>query len=191
MSEVTRILCAIEQGDSHAAEQLMPMVYEELRKLAAQKLAREKPGQTLQATALVHEAYLRLVDVKEAQRWNNRGHFFAAAAEAMRRILVEHARRKGRRKRGGERRRLDLQAAELSVQGPNIDILAVDEAVTQLAGKHPEKAELVKLRYFAGLTLPEAATALGISTPTAERYWRYARAWLVRQLRRGNGLGRK
>jgi len=191
MSEVTRILCAIEQGDSHAAEQLMPLVYEELRKLAAQKLAREKPGQTLQATALVHEAYLRLVDVKEAQRWNNRGHFFAAAAEAMRRILVEHARRKGRRKRGGERRRLDLQAAELSVQGPNIDILAVDEAVTQLAGKHPEKAELVKLRYFAGLTLPEAATALGISTPTAERYWRYARAWLVRQLRRGNGLGRK
>ena len=191
MSEVTRILCAIEQGDSHAAEQLMPLVYEELRKLAAQKLAREKPGQTLQATALVHEAYLRLVDVKEAQRWNNRGHFFAAAAEAMRRILVEHARRKGRRKRGGERRRLDLQAAELSVQGPNIDILAVDEAVTQLAGKHPEKAELVKLRYFAGLTLPEAATALGISTPTAERYWRYARAWLVRQLRRDNGLGRK
>ena len=191
MSEVTRILCAIEQGDSHAAEQLLPLVYEELRKLAAQKLAREKPGQTLQATALVHEAYLRLVDVKEAQRWNNRGHFFAAAAEAMRRILVEHARRKGRRKRGGERRRLDLQAAELSVQGPNIDILAVDEAVTQLAGKHPEKAELVKLRYFAGLTLPEAATALGISTPTAERYWRYARAWLVRQLRRGNGLGRK
>ena len=191
MKDVTRILCAIEKGDSHAAEQLLPLVYDELRKLAAQKLAREKPGQTLQATALVHEAYLRLVDVEEAPHWNSRGHFFAAAAEAMRRILIEQARRKGRRKHGGERRRLDLQAAELSVQGPNIDILAVDEAVTQLAGKHPEKAELVKLRYFAGLTLPEAATALAISTPTAERYWRYARAWLVRQLRRGNGLGRK
>jgi RNA polymerase sigma factor (TIGR02999 family) len=191
MSDITRILSAIEQGDSHAAEQLLPLVYEELRKLAAQKLAREKPGQTLQATALVHEAYLRLVDVEEAQRWTSRGHFFAAAAEAMRRILVEHARRKGRRKRGGEHRRLDLQSAELTVQGPNIDVLAVDEAVTQLASKHPEKAQLVKLRYFAGLTLPEAATALGISTPTAERYWRYARAWLVRQLRRENGIGQK
>jgi RNA polymerase sigma factor (TIGR02999 family) len=189
MSEVTRILCAIEQGDLHAAERLLPLVYEELRKLAAQKLAREKPGQTLQATALVHEAYLRLVDVEEAQRWTSRGHFFAAAAEAMRRILVEHARRKGRQKRGGERRRLDLRAGEPTVQGPNIDILAVDEAVTQLASKHPEKAELVKLRYFAGLTLPEAATALGISTPTAERYWRYARAWLARQLRREIRLG--
>jgi RNA polymerase sigma factor (TIGR02999 family) len=191
MSEVTRILCAIEQGDSHAAERLLPLVYEELRKLAAQKLAREKPGQTLQATALVHEAYLRLVDVEEAQRWTSRGHFFAAAAEAMRRILVEHARHKGRRKRGGERRRLDLQAAEPTVQGPNIDILAVDEAVMQLASKHPDKAELVKLRYFAGFTLPEAASALGISTPTAERYWRYARAWLGRHLRRESGLGQQ
>ena len=187
MKDVTRILCAIEKGDSHAAEQLLPLVYDELRKLAAQKLAREKPGQTLQATALVHEAYLRLVDVEEAPHWNSRGHFFAAAAEAMRRILIEQARRKGRRKHGGERRRLDLQAAELTVQAPNIDILAVDEAVTQLAIKHPEKAELVKLRYFAGLTLPEAATVLGISTPTAERHWRYARAWLARHLRRENG----
>jgi RNA polymerase sigma factor (TIGR02999 family) len=183
MSDVTRILSAIEQGQAQAAEQLFPLVYDELHKLAAQKLAREKPGQTLQATALVHEAYIRLVDVNKLQGWNSKGHFFAAAAEAMRRILVEQARRKGRQKRGGERRRLSLEAQEPTVRGPDIDILAVDEALTQLAGKYPEKAELVKLRYFAGLTLPEAASMLGISTATAERHWRYARAWLARQLR--------
>jgi RNA polymerase sigma factor (TIGR02999 family) len=183
MNDVTRILSAIEQGDPRAAEQLLPLVYEELRKLAAAKLAQEKSGQTLQATALVHEAYLRLVGVEMPQLWNGRGHFFAAAAESMRRILVEHARRKGRRKRGGDRRRLDSQITEPTVQGPNVDVLAVDEALTELASKHPEKAELVKLRYFAGLTLPEAAAVLGVSTATAERHWRYARAWLARQLR--------
>jgi RNA polymerase sigma factor (TIGR02999 family) len=183
MNEVTRILSAIDQGDSHAAEQLLPLVYDALRQLAAQKLAQEKPGQTLEATALVHEAYLRLVDVEKAQHWNSRGHFFAAAAEAMRRLLVESARRKGRRKRGGDRRRWDLQANEPTVAGPDTDLLAVDEALTELAGAHPEKAELVKLRYFAGLTLAEAASALGISTATADRHWRYARAWLARRLR--------
>jgi RNA polymerase sigma factor (TIGR02999 family) len=189
MNEVTRILSAIHQGDARAAEQLLPLVYDELCRLAAQKIAQEKPGQTLQATALVHEAYLRLVQAEKAQHWNSRGHFFAAAAEAMRRILVEQARRKGRRKRRGDRLRLDFQAMEPTVEGPSIDILAVDEALTQLARKDPIKAELVKLRYFAGLTLPEAATALEISTPTAERYWRYARAWLARRLRSDNGSG--
>src|SRR5438477_9528173 len=164
MNEVTRILSAIEQGDPHAAEQLLPLVYDELRQLAAQKLVQEAPGQTLQATALVHEAYLRLVDVNQAQHWNSRGHFFAAAAEAMRRILVENARRKGRRKRGGDWRRRDLQANEPAIGGPEMEVLAVDEALTHLARAHPEKAELVKLRYFAGLTLAEAAAALGIST---------------------------
>ena len=187
MSDVTGILSAIEQGDPSAADQLLPLVYDQLRELAAQKLAHEKPGHTLDATALVHEAYLRLLGPTEATSFANRRHFFAAAAEAMRRILVEHARRKSRRKRGGELRRLDLQVHEPTVEGSSTDVLAVDEAVTQLACKHPEKAELVKLRYFAGLTLPEAATALGISTPTAERYWRYARAWLSRQLRRDDG----
>ena len=183
MSEVTRILSAIEAGDPQAAEQLLPLVYDELRKLAAQRLAQEKAGQTLQATALVHEAYLRLVDVKEAQQWNSRGHFFAACAEAMRRLLVDNARRKGRRKRGGASRRVNLQVHEPAIEGPNIDILAVDEALGQLARTHPEKAELVKLRYFAGLTLAEAASALGISTATADRHWKYARAWLARRLR--------
>lgn len=182
MSEVTRILSAIEGGDPHAAEQLLPLVYEELRQLAAQKLAQEKPGQTLEATALVHEAYLRLVDTDKAQRWNSRGHFFAAAAEAIRRILVESARRKGRRKRGGDWQRRDMEFVEPSVTGPSPNILAVDEALSQLACEHPEKAELVKLRYFAGLTLVEAASALGISTATADRRWRYARAWLARRL---------
>jgi RNA polymerase sigma factor (TIGR02999 family) len=146
-------------------------------------LAEEKPGQTLQATALVHEAYLRLVDVDWAQDWNSRGHFFAAAAEAMRRLLIENARRKGRRKRGGDLRRRDLAVNEPFVAGPDTDVLAVDEALTRLAGEHPEKAELVKLRYFAGLTLTEAASALGISIATAGRHWRYARAWLARELR--------
>ena len=183
MSEVTRILSAIEAGDPQAAEQLLPLVYDELRKLAAQRLAQEKAGQTLQATALVHEAYLRLVDVKEAQQWNSRGHFFAACAEAMRRLLVDNARRKGRRKRGGASRRVNLQVHEPAIEGPNIDVLAIDDALGQLARTHPEKAELVKLRYFAGLTLAEAASALGISTATADRHWKYARAWLARRLR--------
>lgn len=183
MSDVTQLLNAATQGDPLAAGQLLPLLYDELRRLAAQKLAQEKPGQTLDATALVHEAYLRLVGDAPDKAWTGRGHFFAAAAEAMRRILVEQARRKNRQKRGGDRRRLPLQSQEPTVRGPDIDILAVDEALTQLAAKHPEKAELVKMRYFAGLTLPEAASMLGISTATAERHWRYARAWLARQLR--------
>jgi RNA polymerase sigma factor (TIGR02999 family) len=183
MSQVTHILSAIEQGDPHAAEQLLPLVYEELRNLAVEKMSRERPGQTLQATALVHEAYLRLVDVDQERPWTGRGHFFAAAAEAMRRILVEQARRKGRRKRGGHWRRWDVQLNEPMVAGPDTDIVAVDEALAQMACEHPEKVQLVKLRYFAGMTLPEAASALGISTATAERQWRYARAWLARRLR--------
>jgi len=183
MSDVTRILSAIEQGDPHAAEKLLPLVYRELRRLAAQKMAQETPGQTLDATALVHEAYIRLVDDEKSQHWNTRGHFFAAAAEAMRRILIENARRKGRQKRGGALHRVDLQINEPTEEGQNIDVLAVDEALSELAGEHPEKAELVKLRYFAGLTLAEAASALGISTATADRNWRYSRAWLARRLR--------
>jgi RNA polymerase sigma factor (TIGR02999 family) len=180
MSDLTRILSAVEQGDAHAAEQLLPLVYEELRKLAAQKLAQEKPGQTLQATALVHEAYLRLVDVNQAQHWNSRGHFFAAAAEAMRRILVEQARRKKRLKRGGQAERLDLADLDITIEGPCADLGALDQALNELAGRHPEKAELVTLRYFAGLTIAEAAQVLGISTSTADRHWTYARAWLYR-----------
>src|SRR6266849_10858644 len=191
MSDVTCILSAIDNGDPQAGEQLLPLVYDELRKLAAQKLAQEKPGQTLQATALVHEAYLRLVGADQVQHWNSRGHFFAAAAEAMRRILVDSARRKGRRKRGGDWQRCDLQLNEPAVAGPDTDILAVDEALAQLADQHPEKAELVKLRYFAGLTLAEAASALGISTATAGRHWRYARAWLARRLRQGGDPGQE
>jgi RNA polymerase sigma factor (TIGR02999 family) len=189
MTEVTRILSAIEQGEPRAAEQLLPLLYDELRSLAARKLAREKPGQTLDATALVHEAYLRLVGDDPDKSWHGQRHFFAAAAEAMRRILVEQARRKGRRKRGGARRRLDLQENVPTVEGPDIDTLAVHAALTQLAGVDPEKAELVKLRYFAGLTLPQAADVLGISTPTAERLWRYARAWLARELGREEDRG--
>src|SRR3954451_3764513 len=162
MSEVTRILSAIEQGAAHAAERLRPLVYEELRKLAAQRLAQERSGQTLQATALVHEAYLRLADVEQAQQWNSRGHFFAAAAEAMRRILIDNARRKGRPKHGGDRKRVAL-ADDLSLTQPREDLLALDEALTKLAAEEPSKAELVKLRYFAGLSLEEAAACLGIS----------------------------
>src|SRR5262245_16348095 len=154
MSEVTRILSAIEQGDAHAAEQLLPLVYDELRKLAAERIARENPGQTLQATALLHEAYLRLVDVEKPQRWDSRGHFFAAAAEAMRRILVEGARRKGRQRRGGAWIRRDIAIHEPAVDEADDELMAVDEALTQLAHDHPEYAELVKLRYFAGMTLP-------------------------------------
>jgi RNA polymerase sigma factor (TIGR02999 family) len=180
MNEVTRILSAIEQGDPHAAEDLLPLVYDELRKLAAQKMAQEAAGQTLQATGLVHEAYLRLVDVDKVQHWNSRGHFFAAAAEAMRRILVEQARRKGRLKRGGAKERVDLE--EVEIAGPADDIVALDDALARLAQKHPEKAELVKLRYFAGLTVNEAAEVLGVSTSTIDRHWTYARAWLFREL---------
>jgi RNA polymerase sigma factor (TIGR02999 family) len=191
MSDVTQILSAIEQGDPSAAAQLLPLVYDELRRLAAQKLAQERPGQTLDATALVHEAYLRLVDADQAQQWNSRGHFFAAAAEAMRRILVEQARRKGRLKRGGDRLRLDVAAHEPAVAGPDLDVLAVDEALSELARQHPEKAELVKLRYFAGLTLAEAASALGFSPATGDRHWRYARAWLARRLRPGTSPGQE
>jgi RNA polymerase sigma factor (TIGR02999 family) len=185
MSDVTQILSAIEHGDAQAAEQLLPLVYDELRKLAAQRMAQEKPGQTLQATALVHEAYIRLVDVEKAQHWNSRGHFFAAAAEAMRRILVENARRKGREKHGAEHQHRDVRGVEPAVQGPDTDVLALDEALSGLAIKHPEKAELVKLRYFAGLTHSEAASLLGIPIATADRHWKYARAWLARELRRG------
>jgi RNA polymerase sigma factor (TIGR02999 family) len=184
MSEVTRILSAIEQGDPHAAEQLLPLVYDELRRLAAQKLAQEKPGQTLQATALVHEAYLRLVDVKKAQAWNGRGHFFAAAAEAMRRILVENARRKQRRRHGGGLRKQPLDENEPAVVPPvdPLDLLALDEALARLEATSPRKARLVKLRYFAGLTLPEAAAMLGIAPSTAEADWTYAKAWLKREM---------
>jgi RNA polymerase sigma factor (TIGR02999 family) len=182
MNEFTQILSAIEQGDPQAAEQLLPLVYGELRKLAAQKMTRESPGQTLDATALVHEAYLRLVDVEKVQHWNSRGHFFAAAAEAMRRILVEQARRKGRLKRGGDKEPVDFEEVEIALDGPADDIVALDEALTRLAEKHPEKAELVKLRYFAGLTVNEAAKVLGVSTSTVDRHWTYARAWLMREL---------
>ena len=182
MSDVTRILSAIEQGDPRAAEQLLPLVYEELRRLAALRLAQEKPGQTLQATALVHEAYLRLVAPADAARWDNRGHFFAAAAEAMRRILVERARRKNRHKHGSERQRLSLEAAESSLLAPSEDLPALDEALTRLAAHYPIKAEVVKLRFFAGLTMPEVAQALDLSLVTVERYWTYARTWLYAQL---------
>jgi RNA polymerase sigma factor (TIGR02999 family) len=174
MSDVTRILSAIEQGDPHAAEQLLPLVYDELRKLAGRKLAQEKPGQTLEATALVHEAYLRLVDTEKAQGWNSRGHFFASAAEAMRRIVIDSARRKRRPKHGGDRKRVELDEV-LSLADRQDDILALDEALTQLAAEEPVKAELVKLRYFAGLSLEEAAACLGISAATAKRYWAVAR----------------
>jgi RNA polymerase sigma factor (TIGR02999 family) len=183
MSEVTRILSDAEQGDPHAAERLLPLVYGELRRLAAHKIAQEKAGQTLQATALVHEAYLRLVASEDASApWNSRGHFFAAAAEAMRRILVENARRKRSLKRGGGLARQELNADQLAAPEPSEDLLALDEALNQLAVKDPIKAELVKLRYFAGLSSVEAANALGISRPTADRYWTYARAWLHRRV---------
>ncbi|MCI0462347.1 MAG: ECF-type sigma factor [Gemmataceae bacterium] len=185
MNEVTRILNAIEQGDPYAASQLLPLVYEELRRLATQKLAHEAPGQTLQATALVHEAYLRLVDSDPAPHWNSRGHFFAAAAEAMRRILIENARRKQRVKHGGGRQRIDLDQACPVVRPPSGDLLALDEALTRLAARDPIRAELVKLRFFAGLTMPEVAQALGISLATAERHWTFVRVWLYAELTGG------
>jgi RNA polymerase sigma factor (TIGR02999 family) len=186
MKEVTRILSAIEQGDPHAAAELLPLVYDQLRRLAAQKLSQEKPGQTLQATALVHEAYLRLVDTDQAQHWDSGRHFFAAAAEAMRRILVENARRKRSRKHGGGRVRQDLDQVQLAAPEDGEDLLALDEALNRLAEKDPLKAELVKLRHFAGLTVHDAAKALGISTTTADRYWAYARAWLHQEITRGD-----
>ena len=183
MSEVTRILSAIEQGDPRAAEQLLPLVYDALRKLAAERMAQEKPGQTLQATALVHEAYLRLVDAEKAQHWNSRGHFFAAAAEAMRRILVEQARRKRRLRHGGDRKRIDLDQLELSADEAADDLLALDEALAKLAEEEAEAAQVVQLRYFAGLTIEQTAAALGMSVRTANRHWAFARAWLFQQLR--------
>jgi RNA polymerase sigma factor (TIGR02999 family) len=182
MADVTQILNAIEEGDPHAADQLLPLVYAELRKLAAQKLAHEQPGQTLQATALVHDAYLRMVGTGEDQRWANRGHFFAAAAEAMRRILVENARRKRTAKHGGGLARQDLDNIHLAVPELCADLQALDEALNRLAEKDPIKADLVKLRHFAGLTIQEAAQALGISITTANRYWAYARAWLHQEI---------
>jgi len=183
MSQVTAILSAIEQGDPHAAEQLLPLVYDELRQLAAQKLAQESPGQTLQATALVHEAYLRLVDVKKVQSWDSRGHFFAAAAEAMRRILVNRARDKGRQKRGEGWNRIDLDRLAVADQASDEEVLALDEALERLGLQNRPCAELVKLRFFTGLTMVEASTALGIAPRTAHRYWVFARAWLFDALR--------
>jgi RNA polymerase sigma factor (TIGR02999 family) len=183
MNEVTRIFARLEEGDSHAAAELLPLVYDELRKLAAQKLAQEKPGQTLQATALVHEAYLRLVDTDKVQHWNSRGHFFAAAAEAMRRILVEQARRKGREKHGGSCQRVTLDGLELAVELPVTDLLPLDEALTTLAERDAKVARLVQLHCFAGLSIEQAAEVLGLSPRTAYRDWAFARAWLYRVLR--------
>jgi RNA polymerase sigma factor (TIGR02999 family) len=179
MTDVTRILSAIEQGDPHAAEQLLPLVYDELRKLAAAKLAQEKPGQTLQPTALVHEAYVRLVG---DQHFDNRGHFFAAAAEAMRRIVVETARRKKRAKHGGGRERVEVELDDLPTRLPPEDLLALDEVLERLEHLDPVKARLVNLRYFAGMTIEQAAAALNISRVTAHRYWTFARAWLHQQM---------
>jgi RNA polymerase sigma factor (TIGR02999 family) len=184
MSEVTRILSAIKQGDPHAAEQLLPLVYDELRKLAAQKLGHEKPGQTLQATALVHEAYLRLVGGGDPA-WDSRGHFFAAAAEAMRRIVVETARRRKRARHGGGRQRVEVELADLPTRLPPDDLLALDEALARLEQLDPVKARLVTLRYFAGMTIEQAAAALNISRVTAHRYWTFARAWLHQQITGG------
>jgi RNA polymerase sigma factor (TIGR02999 family) len=182
MDDVTLVQSTTEQGDPQAASQLLPLVYAELRRLAAQKLAGEAPGQTVQATALVHEAYLRLVRNGGDPAWNGRGHFFAAAAEAMRRILIENARRKKSLKQGGELSRRELDADRLIAAEPREDLLALDAALDKLAEKHRQAADLVQLRYFAGLTLPEAAEALGISPRTAGRLWSYARAWLRREI---------
>jgi RNA polymerase sigma factor (TIGR02999 family) len=182
MSDVTRILSQIEQGDPQAAEKLLPLVYDELRKLAAGKLAQEKPGQTLQATALVHEAYMRLVDVAKVQQWNSRGHFFGAAAEAMRRILVEAARRKQREKHGGQQTRIELSEVRIGVDSPPDELLAIDENLQKLAASDHQAAEIVKLHCFAGLTIEQTADLLGISARTAYRDWAYARGWLFRAM---------
>src|SRR4051794_14355442 len=187
MSEVTQLLNAIQDGDPHAASQLLPLVYDELRRLAATKLAHETAGQTLQPTALVHEAYLRLVGADEEKHWDGRGHFFAACAEAMRRILIDNARRKQAEKRGGGRRRVPLEEVP-QLDSPD-DLLALDEALTRFAAEEPAKAELVKLRFFAGLSTPQAASALGVSLATAERWWAYARTWLFGELRADPGQG--
>jgi RNA polymerase sigma factor (TIGR02999 family) len=184
MTDVTQILDALKAGDPHAAEQLLPLVYDELRRLAATKLAHEKPGQTLSATALVHEAYLRLVGQKEDQHWDGRGHFFAAAAEAMRRILIEQARRKQRQRHGGGLRRVDCLEAEVAVAPADDQVLLLDEALTRLAAQRPQAAELVKLRFFTGLTLEQAAPVVGLSERTARRLWVFARAWLRRDMER-------
>jgi RNA polymerase sigma factor (TIGR02999 family) len=184
MSDVTRILTAIEKGDARAADELLPLVYEELRRLAAQKMLHEPPGQTLQATALVHEAYIRLVG-SDDRDWSGRTHFFAAAAEAMRRILIENARRKQRLKRGGAKQKVDLEDANIVTEGPSEDVVALDEALTKLALEDPVKADLVKLRYFAGLTIEQTAKILNISKATAERYWSYSRAWLFDEINKG------
>ena len=184
MNQVTQILSSLQQGDARAAEQLLPLVYAELRRLAAQRLAQEKPGQTLQATALVHEAYLRLVDVDQPQQWDGRGHFFAAAAEAMRRLLIDNARRKSRIKHGGDLKRIDLEevAQVAGTESDADDLLELDAALERLAHEDAPAAELVKLRYFAGLTIPDAAEAMGISTRKADFLWSFARAWLRREL---------
>jgi RNA polymerase sigma factor (TIGR02999 family) len=182
MPEITQILSRIETGDPGATDELLPLLYDELRRLAARRLAEEKPGQTLQATALVHEAYVRLLGGPSNQHWNGRGHFFAAAAEAMRRILVEKARRKNRLRHGGELRRVDFDSALLISEEADENLVALDEALTRLAGEDPQAVEVVKLRYFAGLTIDETAMALGISVRTVNRHWAYARAWLYRQL---------
>jgi RNA polymerase sigma factor (TIGR02999 family) len=179
MSEITQVLNAIESGDPRAAEQLLPLVYNELRELAAQKMVHESPGQTLQATALVHEAFVRLVDQAQPQSWHGRGHFFAAAAEAMRRILIENARRKGRVRHGGGRQRVELDDVAVSTED---DLLALDEALERLAALDPVRAQVVKLRFFGGLTMAEVAQTLGISLTTAERYWSFARTWLYADL---------
>ena len=178
MSDITRILKSIEDGEPKAAEELLPLVYDELRKLAAAKMAYEKPGQTLQATALVHDAYIRLVNVEKAQHWKGRGHFFGAAAEAMRRILVENARRKQRIKHGGGKGRVDMEVAEIATTIPDEELLALDDALSQLQREEPDKAALIELRFFVGLSNEQAAEVLGISAATAKRRWRYARAWL-------------
>ncbi|AGA29593.1 sigma-70 family RNA polymerase sigma factor [Singulisphaera acidiphila] len=182
MNDVTRILAAIERGEPQDSDQLLPLVYDELRKLAAQKLAQERPGQTLQATALVHEAYLRLVDREMVVRWDGRGHFFAAAAEAMRRILVDSARRKRTEKRGGRFDILGLDGVDVTANPPSNDLLALDEALSKLEAEEPDKATLVKLRYFAGLSVADTAEVLGISRATADRHWRYAKTWLFCEL---------
>ncbi len=187
MDDMTRVLNAIDEGGPHAADQLLPLVYDALRELAAAKLAQEKPGQTLQATALVHEAYLRLYPGDRVRRWDSRGHFFAAAAEAMRRLLLNRARDKKRLKRGGERRRVDLDQIEIALDTNDEQLIALDEALTQLAVEDSEAARLVNLRFFAGLTLKDAAASLGLAQRTAEREWAYARAWLYARLRQDGG----
>ena len=184
MGDVTRILAHIERGDPQAAEQLLPLVYDELRRLAAQKMAHENPGQTLQATALVHEAYVRLVDQEQARNWDSRGHFFAAAAEAMRRILVDSSRRRASLKSGGDRTREPLVESPVAATEISAEVLAVDEALAKLAKSDAQAAELVKLRFFAGLTIKQAANILGISSRNADNVWAYARAWLLRENRR-------